>query len=214
MVDIVIENRISPQTESKNVTAVEEALFAGKLNATLKKYQTAIHLNPLDDGLLVQRAKFYIQLAKSKTDKSEQRLIFQLALRDYGNAIRLARTKANYYTERAEVYHQLKYFEQAVADCLQANQLSPDNSGVKEKLKKLQLLKRQATVAKSLKQIKRGIDIIVGGILSGLAAAFIWGMGEIAYGVPFMLTALGSFVYGIVKVLKNEISLYELQKQR
>lgn len=215
MVDIVVENRISPQKiESKNVTAVEEALFAGKLSAMFKKYQTAIHLNPLDDSLLVQRAKLYIQLAKSKANKSEQQFLLQLALCDYGNAIQLAQTKADYYTERAEIYHYLKYFEQAVADCLQAKKLSPDNILVKDKLKKLQLLKRQAAVAMFLKQIKHGIDTMVGGILSGLAAAFIWGMGEIAYGVPFIVIALGSFTYGIVQVLKSEIRLYELQKRQ
>lgn len=213
MVDIASENRVSPQITNSQIAATKISSFSAQFELLLKKYQTDIQSHPADDKLLAQRARLYIKLAKSTQNKNEQQLIFQLALHDYEDAIRLTQQKADYYSERADVYHYLKHFEQAVADCMQAERLSPLNTRFQEKLKRLQLLKKQAAVVRFLKSIKTSINIMMGGILIALVGAVIWGTGQILYGLPFITLALIGFVYGVINVLKNEIKLYELQRQ-
>lgn len=209
MVDAVSEKRISPRADENS--GVENTAI-NQYQRLLKQYHSDILLNPASDKLFAERAKVYLQLAKTQDDKGAQRYVLRLALNDYARAIELSALNPDYFAERAECYYQLRQFEFAMADYLQAAQLNPANAHYQNKVKRLQLLKRQATVIRFLKKVRFGVDIMICAILFALAGAVIWGLGEIAYGAPFMLIALAAFIYGLVKVLKSEISLYELQR--
>ncbi|CAM4389897.1 MAG: hypothetical protein LEGION0398_MBIBDBAK_01154 [Legionellaceae bacterium] len=148
------------------------------------KSLSSISTNPHDKNLLAQRAKFYIALAK---------------------------TKANYFLTQSNPLLSIKYNGIITTD-KQQNKKSNIHY-FNRRLRKLRILTCRMKKFLYLKQLKRGVALMVGSILGGLVSAFLWGMDELLYGIPCMILVLVSFSYGLISVLKSEINLYELQKK-
>lgn len=206
------ENRISPHADAAIILLNSKISLTSAQQLKLSKLQADVSLNPADDNLLVQRAQFYLAIAKTTHNKSKQKQIFQLALADYDCAIKLAKHKAAYFSERADINYSLRRFDAAMADCLQAKKIAPTEAGYQAKLLKFKCLQRKLAAVKRLRRIRYGVEIMVMSFLFALIGTFIWGTGATIYAIPFIAAALAIFFIGFIEVLANETKMYQTRK--